>query len=146
MVRTRTHDWTFGSGVFALIDSGHGVLIHLRSLDGVSLQGDGGDVGQVMSRWAAVNGSSTWLTWRGEDHRGARRGRSRRGRGRRRFHCGGSFNGKKFLRVRIQRRVFHLRCSDSRSLSSVTAVRRRLLPAAWCGRLGGAGLWTFWSG
>lgn len=144
MVRTRTHDWTFGSGVFALIDGGHGVLIHLRSLDGVSLQGDGGDVGQVVSRWAAVDGSSSWLSWRREDHRGARRGRSRRGRGRCRLHRCGSFNGEKFLRVRIQRRVFHLCCSDS--LSSVTAVRSRLLPAAWWGRLGGTRLWTLWSG
>lgn len=37
MLRTLSHNWAFGSGVFALVDSGHGVLVHLWTLDGVSL-------------------------------------------------------------------------------------------------------------
>lgn len=61
---TLSHHRTFGSGVFALVDSRHGVLIHLRSLDLVSLDVEGGDIGQVVPRWVAVDGASSWLSWR----------------------------------------------------------------------------------
>lgn len=51
-------------------------------LDGGTLDVERGDVGQVVSRWVAVEGSSSsaWL-WR-QNHGGAGWGRSRRRRGR----------------------------------------------------------------
>lgn len=55
------------------------------NLDWVPLDVDGWDVGQVVSRWVAVDGSSSWLSWTGQNHRGAGGVRSRRGGGRRRL-------------------------------------------------------------
>lgn len=56
----------------------------MSNLDGVPLDGDGGDVGQVGARWVAIDGWPSWLAWRRQDHGGGGRSRSRRGgRGRR---------------------------------------------------------------
>ncbi len=52
------------------------------NLDGVSLDVDGGDVGQVVSRWVVVDGSSSGLPWRRQNHRVAGGRRSGRGGGR----------------------------------------------------------------
>lgn len=64
MLRTGCHHRTFGSGVFALVNRRHGVLIHLWCLDGVSLEGDGRDVGEVVSRRTAIETPPSWLSWR----------------------------------------------------------------------------------
>lgn len=58
--------------------------LRVSNLDGVPLDGDGGDVGQVGARWVAIDGWPSWLAWRRQDHGGGGRSRSRRGgRGRR---------------------------------------------------------------
>lgn len=67
VLRTLAHHRAFGSGEFSLVDSRHRVLIHLRSLHLVALQVERGDVGQVVSRWVAVDGSASWLPWMSQD-------------------------------------------------------------------------------
>lgn len=51
-------------------------------LDLVSLDVQGGHVGQVVSRGVVVDGASPWLSLGGQNQRGARRGWPRRGGGR----------------------------------------------------------------
>lgn len=131
MLWTLSHNWTFGSGVFSLVNSGHGVLIHLRALNGVSLDVEGGHIGQVVSRWAAVDGTTSWLSWRLKNQGGAGGSRSRRGGVQHGLQSRVSFNGKKFFCIWIQSRVFHLRSSHRLGLRSLTVRRRRRLLSVW---------------
>lgn len=131
MLRTRAHSWTFRSGVFPLVNSGHGVLIHLRTLDGVSLDVQRGHIGQEVSRWAAIECTTSWLSWRLEDQGGAGGSRSRGHRVHNGLQSRCSFNRKKLFSVWIQSGGFHLRSSYRLRFRSLTTRWRCRLLSVW---------------